>query len=125
MINIIIKATNMELTSAIEDYVHRRMQSLLKFIKTTPIFHIEIGKSTNHHRHGEIFFAEGETTIDGKKYFARAEAENLYTAVDELQAELNKELSTKKGKTRTLFIRGAQKIKNIMKGLPIVGKRFR
>ncbi|MEI6399917.1 MAG: ribosome-associated translation inhibitor RaiA [bacterium] len=124
--NIIIKATNTELTSAIEDYIHRRMQSITKFIKVSnPILHIEVGKSTNHHRHGEIFFAEGETTILGKKYFARAEAENLYTAIDELQAELSKEFSSKKGKNRTLFIRGSQKIKHLMTGIPFIGKRFR
>ena len=53
--NINIKATNIDLTSEIRDYLNKRLSSLEKLLPTdkeTNIF-VELGKESNHHQNGD------------------------------------------------------------------------
>lgn len=126
MPNIIIKATNIELTLAIREYVEKRISTISKFLKDDNVtIHVEVGKTTNHHKSGDIFRAEGECTVLGHKYYARVETDNLYSAVDELEQELSRELTSNFGKKQALFKRGAQKIKAIVKGIPNLYRKYR
>lgn len=114
-----IKTTNIELTSAIESYVHEKIKSVEKFAmpheSEDPVVEVEIGKTTNHHQSGDVFVAEANIRVRGKHFRATSEKNDLYAAIDDMRNELVRELSSHKEKTRTLVRRGAGMIKNILR----------
>ncbi len=111
-----IKATNMELTEALKDYAEKRLGSIAKYGSIAAI-DADLGKSTNHHRNGDIFIASVnvETSL-GKMYHADTEKSDLYEAIDVVRDELAREIKSAKGKEHSLFKRGAQRVKNMLKG---------
>lgn len=114
-----IKATNMELTDAINDYVNKRLSSIEeKFVKGGEMgAHVEIGKTTNHHKQGEIFKAEFNIEISGNKFYTVSEQEDLYTAIDDAKEEIIRQITRTKDRKQTLFKRGATSVKKMLKGI--------
>lgn len=117
-----IKATNIELTPAINDYVEKRVTNLGKLLNKIEekegevMVNFEVGKSTNHHKSGEFFHTDCSINIKGKKFYASSDKEDLYQAIDDVKEKLFHEISQDKDKSMTLFHRGARKIKNLLKG---------
>ncbi len=114
-----IKATNMELTSAISDYVNKRISSLDKFTNGSSAMncHVEVGKTTNHHKQGDVYRAEFNLNIKGEHYYAEAETGDLYSAIDSVREDIYRQITSKKDKRQTLFKRGATSVKKMMKGI--------
>lgn len=114
-----IKTTNIELTSAIESYVEEKVRGVEKFavphVDEDPIAEVEIGKTTNHHNSGDVFRAEINLRVRGKHFRATSEKSDLYAAIDDVRNEIVRELNSHKDKTRTLVRRGAGMIKNILR----------
>jgi ribosome-associated translation inhibitor RaiA len=80
MLNVQVRATNFNLTPAIDEYVSKKISSLQKFLdsKNNPdseiLCMVELGRTTKHHKSGDIFRAEVNITVPGKKQiFAAAE----------------------------------------------------
>ena len=116
--NINITSRNIELTPTLRDYVEKRLGSISKFVHGEPSINVEIGKTTEHHKQGDIFQAEVNViTPLGKQYRAVSEKSDIYEAIDDIRNEIVRELTHDKEKKMTLFRRGAQKIKNLIKGL--------
>ena len=114
-----IKATNMELTSAISDYVNKKIISIDKLVdeyKDVNIY-IEVAKTTNHHKQGDHFKAEFDVTIDGEKFFSASEKSVLYKAVDDAKDQVVKRIKNNKKRKTTLFKRGAISVKKMIKGV--------
>ncbi len=111
-----IKTTgnHIEITKSIDDYVTKRLSTLSKFVDENTVCLVEISKTTEHRNKGDIYKAEA--VIKSKDIFVVSEKSDIYQAVDDMREELEKILSSQKGKKETLFKRGAQKIKNILKG---------
>jgi putative sigma-54 modulation protein len=106
----------MEMTGAIEEYVMKRISSLQKFIQNkNTLCEIELAKTTNHHKSGDVFKAEANISMPHDQVYAVSEQEDLYVAIDDLREELERILSSHKDKKITLFRRGAQRIKNMIK----------
>lgn len=115
--NISIKSTNIELTPAIKDYTEKRISGITKFSGEDTLAIIEIGKTTGHHKNGDIFVAEiNITTSLGKQFRAVSEKADLYEAIDDVRNEIVREVSSAKGKKDALWKRGARKIKDMMRG---------
>lgn len=114
-----IKATNIELTDAIRDYVNRRLENIQKFVDEggEKFIYVEVAKTTNHHKQGDFFKAEFNVNINEETYFTVSEEEDLYAAIDLAKDELLQRIIDTKKRKKTLFRRGAQKVKEIMKGL--------
>jgi len=114
-----IKATNMELTSVITDYVNRRLVGVEKFVKDGEemITLVEVGKTTNHHKQGDIFRAEFNVEISGAKFYTFSEKEDLYVAIEDAKEEIVRQIKTKKDRKQTLFKRGATSLKKMLKGM--------
>ena len=114
-----IKATNMDLTPAIEEYVNNRLDRIEKFIKEgeSANIYVEVGKTTHHHKKGDLYKAEFNIEIAGRKFFTESEKEDLYSAIDDAKEEIVKIIINKKDKTETLFKRGASSVKKMMKGI--------
>jgi ribosomal subunit interface protein len=78
--------------------------------------YVEIGKTTGHHKTGDLFKSEITLHIGGKVFRASAEKEDLYSAIDVVTEEVAEELRSFKNKRKSLIRRGASKIKSIIKG---------
>jgi len=111
----------MELTPAIREYVESRVSGLEKFIKNKypegVHASVEVGKSTNHHKNGDIFMAEVHFRSGGLDLYAFSEKEDLYTAIDDLKIEATRVLTESKDRKSTLFRRGARSVKKMLKGI--------
>lgn len=115
--NISIKSTNIELTPALRDYTEKRMRSIAKFTSGEPTVNVEIGKTTAHHRQGDVFLAEViVVTPLGKQFMASSEKSDLYEAIDDMRSEIVRELSSDKDKRVSLLRRGAKKVKWMLRG---------
>jgi putative sigma-54 modulation protein len=128
--NINIKATNIELTPAISDYVDRKINSVYKYLETTDnesdiIAQVEVGKTTNHHKAGEIFRAEVHISGSGLNLYAVAETEDLYASIDKVRDEIANEVKRNKEKRFALARRGGQMVKDMMRGVSSQVRRFK
>ncbi|MFW5853117.1 MAG: ribosome hibernation-promoting factor, HPF/YfiA family [Patescibacteria group bacterium] len=115
--NINIKTTNIELTEAIEEYLQTKLDYLKKFISKDQSgvqADVEIGKTTEHHRSGEVYRAEINLEIPGMNLFrAEATAEDLYAAIDKVKDEMAKQIKSKKSKHKDLLKKGGRRLKNM------------
>lgn len=118
-----LQGKNIELTDAIRDYVSKRVTNLEKLLSKIEegqgkvMVNFEVGKSTNHHKLGEIFHADCLIKINGKEFYESADKEDLYQAIDAIKDSLYNEINKNKDRSQTLFTRGARSIKKMMKGL--------
>ncbi|MES2930336.1 MAG: ribosome-associated translation inhibitor RaiA [Patescibacteria group bacterium] len=116
--NINIKATNIELTDHISDHINNRLSSIGKFIKKGELTgQVEIGKTTNHHKQGDVFKAEFDLSLNGEQFFAISETDDLYGAIDAAKEEIVRLVTSRKDRKKTLFKRGAVSVKKMMKGI--------
>ena len=120
-----IKATGIELTPAITSYVEKKISALEKYVGNTAdiVAQVEVGKSTQHHKHGDVFRAEVHVTGAGLDLYAVSDQPDLYAAIDLVKDEVVRNALHLKGKHQTLARRGAQKVKNILKGFNIFKRR--
>ena len=112
----------MEVTEAVHEYVVKRITNLGKFLSGVEnkggevAVYFDVLKTTNHHKGGDIFRADCSIMIDGEKFYASADKSDLYEAIDAVKESIFHEISKTKAKRKTLFHRGARKIKNLVKG---------
>ena len=118
--NIKTRAINFDLTDAINDYINKKLTPLEKFTggSSEVLCEVEIGRTTNHHNSGEIFKAEVNMFVSGSsQIYAVSEQADLYSAIDLVKDDVERQLVSEKSKKETLFRRGAGKIKNLLKSL--------
>jgi ribosomal subunit interface protein len=73
--------------------------------------------SNTKHKTGAVFHSDCTVIIDGKKFYASADKEDMYEAIDAVKESLFREISQNKDKKKTLQTRGARSVKKMMKGL--------
>lgn len=113
------KATNIELTVSIEDYLQKRLNSLDRFLPEREEDYrcaVEVGKSTNHHKSGDVFRAEVNLRMSGQEFYAVSEENDLYAAIDLVKDEIFHQITSRKTKNETLMRKSAAKLKNFIKG---------
>jgi putative sigma-54 modulation protein len=124
--NIKITSKNFDLTPAIDDYINKKVTTLEKFIDANEgiLCEVEIGRTTNHHKSGDIFRAEVNITSPGnKQIYAVAEEADLYAAIDIVRDEAEREIVSVKNKRNTLFRRGSARVKNLLKRIDFRNRR--
>lgn len=116
--NINIKTTTISLTPAISEYVEKRLRSIENFLQndTTAQCDIELAKTTNHHKQGDIFKAEVHIIAKDINIYASVEKEDLYAAIDIVKDEVVRKIKSSKDKKQSLVRRGGAQVKNILKG---------
>ena len=113
----------MDMTPAIHDYVLKRITNLEKLLSGIEqrggkiLVNFEVGKSTKHHKSGDVFHTDCLIKIDGKDFYSSADKEDLYEAVDAVKDSLYNEINKNKDRRQTLLYRGARSIKKMLKGL--------
>jgi len=113
------KATNLELTSETLDYCREKLDGLDKLLAVdeSVFLEVELGKTTRHHKQGEVFRAEMNLRTAGRRFRSEAVAEDLYTAIDEVKDELSSEVKRYRKKRGTLIRRGGRLVKDFIRGV--------
>jgi len=115
-----LKATGMELTDAIRDYAEKRVSALDKFLsryKDQPFVYMEVGKTTAHHKSGDVYMAELTISGIGSDVRMVSYKDDLYSAIDDVKEEAMVALASMKDRKDTLFRRGARSVKKMLKGI--------
>ena|SRR3972149_5883324 len=122
-IKVNLKATNMDLTDPINDYVISRVTNFGKLLKKIQsnggevLVYFEVAKTTNHHKKGSVYRSDCSITVDGENFYTSAEEEDLYASIDACKDKIFREIKRGKNKKEVLFRRGARSIKKMFRGL--------
>ncbi len=119
MIKKTLKATGFEFTPAISDYLEKIIVSLDKFVPVndeSALVDIEVGKTTNHHKSGDIFRAEVNFHSTLGQFRSEAEAGDVYSAIDMVRDEVVEAVRSKKDRKMSLVRKGGALVKNMLKG---------
>ena len=93
-------ARNIEMTNAIEQYIDEKIGSLEKFNKNIIECRVEIDKNT-HHRKGEVFKVTVNIKVPNELIRAEQVDENLYSAIDLVKEDTERQLLKLKSKYQT------------------------
>ncbi|MDD5710663.1 MAG: ribosome-associated translation inhibitor RaiA [Candidatus Colwellbacteria bacterium] len=98
--NIDIKSSGLELTEALKQYINTRMNSLERQLhRYDPAglrIEFEVARTTKHHLHGDVFYAEANLELPGKMLRATHEASDIRVAVDKIKDILQREIERHK-----------------------------
>lgn len=104
-----IKATNLDLTPAIREYIEEKIGSLDRFLRRfvgvrpcvglkrfeskneIEVF-VEIARTTKHHRHGNVLYAEATVPIGKKILRAEHFDWDIRVAIDKVRDKLQQEI---------------------------------
>jgi putative sigma-54 modulation protein len=97
-----IKATKLELTDAIRDYIQKKMDMLEKFTGDLPVLncHFEVGLAVGGQYSGEIYRAEINLDLNGKLLRVEKTEKDLYKAIDKVKDHVEREVIKFKEKMR-------------------------
>ncbi|MEK7624615.1 MAG: ribosome-associated translation inhibitor RaiA [Patescibacteria group bacterium] len=92
-----IKASNLDLTPALNQYIEEKVGSLSKFLKKYEMegdlnAQVEVARTTRHHHQGDVFRAEINLTLPKKVLRGVAEKNDIRIAIDEVKNELQREI---------------------------------
>lgn len=112
------KGTNYDLKEEMQELAERKLSALKKYLGKTDqpvLVYVDLGKNTEAHQSGTIWYADGMFDLEGKRYYAKAEAETLRTAIDKMSGELKRELSVMKKKQETRARKEGGRFKNLFR----------
>ncbi len=109
----------MELTVPVSGYINNSLSKIKKFIgnKDEIIIFVEVAKTTNHHKQGDVFKAEFNLEVSGTKFYVLSEKEDLYKAIDQAKHDMIRQIKGSKERKKTLFKRGSISVKKMIKGI--------
>ncbi len=113
--NIAISGSHIDLTDALQNHVDSEFAKIEKLIDPHARITVEIGKTTEHHKQGNIFKAEAKIVEPKAEYFATIISDDLYTAIGMLSDELSEQITRSKDRQRTLFKKGSAMIKKLLR----------
>lgn len=109
--------TGIPSSSAVEEYIEKKLSFLEKLLAhyivkgSEVLFEVEVGKTTDHHREGDVYRAEINFSAGGVHLRAVAVKDDLYAALDEAKDEMQRELRRHKDKDLALVKRGGEAFK--------------
>ena len=130
-----IKATNLEITPALTEFIEDKIGSLGKFVRGEATggdgeqgtylveAFVEVARDAKHHKHGEVFKAEFNLKIGGRVLRAERREWDARAAIDGVREELKMILEKEQGKLESKFRRGARSFKKLISISPLA--RFR
>jgi putative sigma-54 modulation protein len=98
--NINIKATNIELTEDLRNYIEDKMNALDKYFDNIIEAKVEVGRESAHHQKGNIFFAEVNLKVPNDLIRVKKIEETQFKAIDKTKDHLREMLGRYKGKLR-------------------------
>jgi putative sigma-54 modulation protein len=95
---LITSGKGIDLTSAIEEYVTKKIGPIDKFYDRIVRAHVTVGIDSNHHVKGKKFFAECKLEVPGPDIFVMETDEDLYAAIDIMRKRIEDEIKKHKEK---------------------------
>jgi putative sigma-54 modulation protein len=97
-----IKATKIELTDAIRDYIQKKCDMLEKYLGEVPVIncHFEVGLAVGGQHSGEIYMAEMNLDVPKKLLRVEKTEADLYKAIDKVKDHMEQEIISYKEKQR-------------------------
>jgi putative sigma-54 modulation protein len=99
---LIVKATNLELTSALRIYLEKKIKSLEKFfVKTADeeaVARIEVARTTRHHKRGDVYRVDINLELPGRIFRAEHTEADVRAAIDLVRDKLKREIARYKAK---------------------------
>ena len=114
-----IKATGTTLTASLRSYIEKKLAPIGKLVKgdeDSAVVQVEIGRSTKHHKKGDVYYAEINVRLGKTKLRAEKNEEDIYAAIDGAKDEILRELKSYKSKTEAKQKAGGRKVKGMLKG---------
>ena len=90
--DVIISGINMELTEAIKNMVHDKVEKLFEHDDHIIRMRVELEYDPHQATHQREFIAKGQLEVRGNDHFASADTEDLYKSIDELVHKLDRML---------------------------------
>ena len=108
--NIIIRAKNITLTPLLREFIETKISSLEKYCRGCQVSDdpalsanseavVEVGKSTLHHKKGDVFEAQCQLMVNGSNIIAECDAADLEKAIDAVCDDLQEQLTKLKDKS--------------------------
>ena len=99
-----LKATNIDLTEPLKVYVEEKLGGLEKFIGRWDVegaveLWAEVGRTTRHHKKGDVFMAEADLRLPGKVLRAEDEDFDVRVAIDRVREKLERDIKKYKDKS--------------------------
>ena len=95
-----IKATKIELSDSIRDYIQEKMDMLEKYLGSVAVTNcdVEVAMDVNSQQKGEIFRAEVNLNVPGKLIRVEKTEKDLYKAIDKVKDHLIRSIKRYKEK---------------------------
>ena len=104
---------HMEVTPTIREHIEEKIGGLEHFLDPKHAdlaeVRVEVGRSTQHHHKGNVFYAEANLKI-GKEFFrATMQHEDLHAAINDVRDELERQFKKHKTKEHELPIKNIRR----------------
>ncbi len=110
-----ISGLRIDLTEALQNHVDQEFKKLEKVLDPNARIIVEIGKTTEHHKQGDIYKAEARIIEPKAEYYVDIISEDLYTAINTLSDELFQQVTRSKSRHRELLKKGRSMIKKLLR----------
>jgi len=91
-----IKTKDLDLTDPMRKYVDKRIGSLDKYLARfdpdVVLAEVELARTTRHHRHGDVYYAEVNLTLPGKLLRATHTGSDMRKSIDKVRDILKREI---------------------------------
>lgn len=113
-----VKASGIEYTDILRSLVEKKIPQLEKLLPksaTDPVFEIELGKATKHHKSGKIYRAEINVSYGSVVHRAEEIAVSIEEAFEVAKDELKGELTKQRGKSKVAIREGGRILKKMVR----------
>lgn len=95
-----LKATKIELTPKIKDYIQEKMDMLEKYLGNIPVTHcdFEVGTAVGNQKKGKIYRAEANLSVPGDLLRVEKTEKDLFKAIDKVKDHLARSIRRYKEK---------------------------
>lgn len=95
--NLKVKAKDLDLTPALQEWIDEKIGSLEKYIERFEqqgevLCEVEISRATKHHHKGDVFYAEAQIHLPGRRVRATHQDFDARVALDKVRDTLHMEI---------------------------------
>jgi putative sigma-54 modulation protein len=100
---ITIKAKDLELTEPLKVYINEKIGMLEKFVQRVEeqgeiLANVEVARTTKHHHKGDVFYAEVNLQLPGRRIRVQEQEYDVRVAIDNVANRLQREIEEYKEK---------------------------
>ncbi len=114
---VVVKGVKLTWTPSLRRYVDEKLVAPVERLLgrheayQASTLELELSHGTRHHKKGKIWEAIANVNLPGKHVWQNVRAEDIHSAIDELEDTLVREIKKYKERSRSREIRGARRAK--------------